>query len=115
MTHTHTHTHTHAYIIQMVTHTQASYKWSQTHTRIHHTNGHTHAGIIQMVTHTQASYTCLHIHTHTYTHSTAYHPTLPSHTPDVTKGAEAGGTAHPILITVIPPRYQAAPNVITVC
>ena len=55
-------------------HRQASYKWSQTHTRIHHTNGHTHAGIIQMVTHTQASYKWSHTHasykwSHTHTHA----------------------------------------------
>src|SRR4029434_8871664 len=47
--------HAQAGIIQMVTHTQASYKWS--HTRRHHTNGHTHTHVIQMLTHTRT-----HIH-----------------------------------------------------
>src|SRR4029434_7515638 len=67
-------TNTHAYIIQMVTHTQASYKRS--HTRRHHTNGHTHTRVIQMVTHTHththASYKQSHTRAHGHTHIHMY-------------------------------------------
>ena len=60
-------TNTHAYIIQMVTHTQASYKWS--HTRRHHTNGHTHTQASYKWSHTHTHHTNSHTQTHTHGHT----------------------------------------------
>src|SRR4029434_7435798 len=74
----HTNGHTHAGIIQMVTHTQASYKWSHTHvthTHTHNTHSHTHAHTTHIFTHTRHTHTHTR-HTHSHSHRDKY-----THTP----------------------------------